>query len=91
MHLKSSVDKYISHRDGSELQSLLQQEEAELCGCRLRGPKPKMAYKEKFLAAIGNCISERYSDLESEPVVQSSRIASLRQWPPEMPGGNFSV
>ena len=76
-------------RNGPQLKVVLEDKKASLQGHTLTGPKPSMAYREKFLTAVVECISERYADLESQPVIASSKIASLRQWPVKMPEGKL--
>jgi hypothetical protein len=72
-------------KNSLELQEVL--DSRSLKGQTMRGSHPKMAYKAKFLDAVSNCISSRFNDLE-KPLIRSTRIGSLRQWP-QSPSEDF--
>ena len=69
-------------RNGPQLQALLEDdlESPEFMGRSLKGVKPRLQFRTKFIDSIIQCIINRYADLES-PVVKCTRIASLRTWP----------
>lgn len=54
---------------------------------KLQGTNPKMLYKEGIIDSVTSCIETRYTDLRENPVVRSTRVASLKHWPTERNNG----